>query len=330
MMNDEQLHIVIISKASLETGLGHLSRCLTLHKAFIKQGVKCQLWINDHEMPRAFLSDFSFNVYPQNSAFNFDTDCDLCIVDLYCYETEFYKQLTTQAKNIVIFDDNQFIVPHCVSGVINVNAYANPQCYDTNAQIFAGLKYALIKEDFFQYNWQPKQQRILVCTGGSDPEQQTKRWVQCALKQDNEMVDVILGPGYEWENGRKWLMAQARVNCFEAPDCLAKIASQTQLVVVAAGTLLTEMLALGMPSISITLAENQKSAAEYYHQNAATSYIGAFDQFSDQKLEDDIKQLSQSTSKQQELSDQAKSLVKNNGAECLAQDLLNWVRSNDL
>ena len=110
---------------------------------------------------------------------------------------EYYKKLRAFYDKILIFDDYKYIVPNYVSGVINPNLHADKKFYCPGIRLFTGRKYLLIRNEFFNINRRKNSNRILLCVGGSDPENQMDRLLSILIKASKRPIDAVFGPGFE-------------------------------------------------------------------------------------------------------------------------------------
>lgn len=279
-------------------------------------------------MARHYLENESDVVFYHGQAVDaMQKTCDLCIVDLYCYEQQYYKQLAYRCHSIAIFDDNRFFAPGHVQAVINTNISVTKESYDDSLKTFVGPDFALIKSAPVHYAWDASSQRCFVCSGGSDPERQTVKWVKSILRTTNFNIDVVTGPGFEWNEDLIWLDNTTRVLCHRNPDSLMRIACQARFSLISSGTLLYEMAVTGVPSICIALADNQRPVAESFADKQAAYYVGYINEISDMNIDHAICLFSEQSEFIKAISDNAKKLITPNGQRRLAEAILNWLEN---
>jgi spore coat polysaccharide biosynthesis predicted glycosyltransferase SpsG len=126
---------------------------------------------------------------------------------------------------------------------------------------------------------------ILVTTGGSDPYHfcvefikrfsDTSSETQCHELQDIPSLHVVIG---RLSEDREMLYSLAKehsfIKLYENVTDMAALMSTCDLAVSAAGTTLYELCALGVPTVSFTMADNQLTAAKAFDKAGAIPWAG--------------------------------------------------------
>lgn len=125
-------------------------------------------------------------------------------------------------------------------------------------QSFFDLKYCIVRNDFkkesFVYNIKHKVDSILILQGGADTNCISPKIIKAVSKTKNSLkITVVLGQAFDcWEDiidlqkkmGNKLTVIHDVKN-------IQKIMSQHQIVISAAGTTLSELLTIGIPTIVV-------------------------------------------------------------------------------
>lgn len=122
-----------------------------------------------------------------------------------------------------------------------------------------------------------KTRRVNICFGGSDPTHETPAAVMALNALTDMSLDVVIGPGSDFaDDAFKSAEAMSRLTLHKAPDQarLAELLSKAELAVGAGGVMLWERLALGVPSLVITVAENQKPQTEWLAEKGVICLLG--------------------------------------------------------
>ena len=100
------MKVVILTAASEDIGYGHLNRCAILAESLSQLGTKVYLVLSD-TVSENFFQSSTIEVILQNNTCDLP-DANVCIVDLYNYDDEYYDGLKSKYSNIIIFDDDDF------------------------------------------------------------------------------------------------------------------------------------------------------------------------------------------------------------------------------
>jgi spore coat polysaccharide biosynthesis predicted glycosyltransferase SpsG len=206
------------------------------------------------------------------------------VIDGYNFEREFFEVLENQATHFAVIDDNVETKALAPSVVINQNPHATPEMYAHllgEPQLLLGLQYALLRREVLEATKQsinPVAGKVFVAMGGSDFLKLTSPIVDRLKNLDIEIC-VAVGPTnnqrQQIEESVK-LIPRARV--IRQADYVNELASSS-LAILAAGSSLWEAAALGVPSIGLIVADNQRESARAAEGMAFTRAIDCRDNF---------------------------------------------------
>jgi len=199
-----------------------------------------------------------------------DTPPDWLVVDHYALDERWERYLRPYVKKIMVIDDLADR-PHNCNLLLDQNFYENLESrYDGLVPAWCkkllGPKYALLRPEFREARKNLRKRdgqvrRIMIFFGGSDPTNETAKVLEaiCMLNRPDIAVDVIVGA---LNPHRKVIeqIASDMPNCtchFNVEDMAALMAG-TDLAVGAGGITVWERCVLGLPSMVITVAENQE------------------------------------------------------------------------
>lgn len=322
--------INFVTHASADVGLGHLKRCLVLYQQFVSLGVVGKIYvphnsmISDrvHKYPGIELVD-DLNLL--DSAFT-----DLCIVDRYCYESQWYQILKKSCHRLAVFDDECHHIPQQVNAVINLNLSTDQCPYPDSIKTFCGPIYNLVDPAFFSTSVHVTTKNCFICMGGSDPERISRKMVELVLEETDCSVTVVLGPGFEWQDDQTWLQNMPRVNCVSSPESMPDVLAGALFVLVSSGSLLSEVLSMGIPAICISLADNQRKIAQSYAKRKAVKYAGHHDDLNWKQLREEVVLFAEDKVYRTSFAERANSICHPLGAKRLAKDILYWLNNENL
>jgi UDP-2,4-diacetamido-2,4,6-trideoxy-beta-L-altropyranose hydrolase len=170
--------------------------------------------------------------------------------------------------------------------VLNQNLGASPESYATlvpgDARILAGPANALLRPEFAALRARGRTrdgtvERILVFISGADAPDVTSRAV-VGLENIGRPVDVVVGAAYPHMAGLQEIVAgQPGTRLHVNTAAMAELMDEADLAIGAASSASWERCALGLPTLLVTLADNQVVAERHLVEAGAAESIGRHD-----------------------------------------------------
>lgn len=315
---------LIYTHAASEVGYGHLNRCLILGDALKRSGCDVQILVRGDEAARLFAGERPWVVVRASLPVEWP-DADICLVDCYIYEREFYKNLRRHYQWITIFDDIRYEVPDSVSAVINANLYGSSDYYPRGIQVFAGSQYIMVRPEFIETHKNSEAADVLICVGGSDPTGQMDRLIGLATQITARQIHAVYGPLFEHSHViRKW-ERHDRVVTHHAPRKLALLLKQSAYAVTGGGSMLYELAAMGVPAVSVALADNQRILAEAMDRVGSVCFVGSLESTTDADIGRAIEKIDGDQQYRDNMAQQGRLLIDGRGADRLAFSLVQWI-----
>lgn len=196
---------------------------------------------------------------------------DWVIVDGYRFGGEFQRALKTAGLRVLFVDDNGHAEEYPSDVVLNQNAHASENMYrrrERYTRLLLGTEYAMLRREFVAWRTHQrvipdKAQRLLVTFGGSDMDNLTDLTIQ-AIRLVNvgplEAI-VVVGP-----NNPRHLVVRGSgptsVQVEADVQDMSKLMAWADVAVSAAGSTCLETCLLGLPTIAVVVANNQRAAAK--------------------------------------------------------------------
>ncbi|WP_374655724.1 UDP-2,4-diacetamido-2,4,6-trideoxy-beta-L-altropyranose hydrolase [Dongia sp.] len=300
MANDPSAGVVVFRMtANAKIGMGHAMRCHALATRLEALGWRCY-WAATAET-LAFLGD---NTPPHLRIELRDEDaaadaarigaavrhCDALIVDDYDVSTDFAQAVRQFAEQIVYFDD-------LANRPMDADLIVNPTPGDwtsrykklnrRDARLLIGPDMALLRQQF-QARRGTRQQmlnatgqampikRILVAFGGVDPLNGTGLALDMLAQQADLSVDVVLGGQAPYiEDVKRQVAAMGpRVKLWTDVADMAAMMMEADLAIGAPGTSTWERGCVGLASLLVGIAENQRDNAAIVERAGAGLVAG--------------------------------------------------------
>lgn len=281
--------------ASPSVGSGHLVRCLTLAQELQRRGAACRFVgreLPDHlaAAVRSQLHDLQLlgpaaggsaeTVWPvQAQLDDASAVCamkgdgwDWLVVDHYGLGADWERAARPAARRLLAIDD--LGRAHDCDGLLDVNEQPEAQLQygelaDRGTTRLLGPRYALLKPEFLaaRNGLVPRDgpvRRLLVFMGGMDSVNATEPVLEAMALVDRSLeVDVVIGPSHP---ARARIEALVRswpsLRCHIQTSDMAGLCAAADLAVGAGGGATWERCALGLPTLALCLADNQRPVLE--------------------------------------------------------------------
>lgn len=283
--------------ANARIGTGHAMRCNTLQSRLEALGWRCHWAINDETAaflgntipPGAHLPLTSIDPATQAAEIGAILDhCDVLVIDDYDVPTTFAQAARAFAGKIVYFDDladrdmDADIIINPTPGFTEAQYAPHRQ---RNAKLLLGPSFALLRQQFAARRREflsagrktTDLSRVLVAFGGVDPLNGTALALEVLANHTALSIDVVLGSGAPHLPEVAALVAKLAPRARLLTDVadMSGILAQADLVIGAPGMSTWERSCLGLPSLLIGIAENQRANAAIVSE-AGASLIGGF------------------------------------------------------
>lgn len=307
------MRISFRADASLQMGSGHVMRCLTLADALRERGAQCQFICREHDgnllelirnrghVAAALPKTASTDNGPAHSAWlgaDWRTDAqqtraaladsrvDWLIVDHYALDARWEQQLRASCKRLMVIDD-MADRPHDCDLLLDQNLIADfARRYDglvpARCGLMLGTHYALLQPQYAELHSRvpPRAgavQRILIYFGAADRDNLTGRALDAflSLGRSDIALDVVINPASPHAAAlHSRVEGHRNVTVHGSVPSLASLMVNADLAIGAGGATSWERCCVGLPSLVITLADNQIPIAEELHRQGLVRYLG--------------------------------------------------------
>lgn len=249
MSNKVMFHII----GNKKLGLGHVFRSLTLATKMKNYDI-CFLIQNSNDLAIKLVTEKKFFVIvyenePYTEIMRFNPD--FLINDILDTSLAYMEELRKIGiQRIVNFED-------LGEGADVADAVINA-LYPSNVphpNFYTGEKYYCIREEFVNYmkkqvNEDVKQ--ILITYGGTDPNNLTLKTLEgVSVFKDSLTIDIVLGHGYDYEEGLKQFINNEGLNVIlnRQVDNMAVHMYNADIVFTSAGRTMYEIATIGTPAV---------------------------------------------------------------------------------
>jgi len=282
-----------------EIGYGHLIRSLALAEEFKRQNDKVIFALNVDKFCLRLVGDYQIEtVIMKNKAGN-EKDIEdvlsllnkyespLFIHDNYFIDFE-YETSIDNTKRIIAFDD---IADRVFSSdvIINQNYGAEKLDYkvvNSHVKFLCGHKYVVLRDEILQ-NRNIREikdvENILILFGGTDNSglsfkvlQWMSKYIKC-----NVVFNILINKTHaDVKKLYELKFIDKRIKIWHNIKNMGRFINKMDLAITAAGSIVWELLYIGVPTVSFVLADNQLYIAKNLNDD---NYIISLGSFSDNK-----------------------------------------------
>ena len=213
---------------------------------------------------------------------------DFLVVDHYGLDIEWERRLRPHAHKIMVVDDLANRTHDC-DVLLDQNYSAEGEkryegLVPEKCQILVGTRYALLRSEYVTFrktlsSRDGNVKRVLVFLGGSDPHDLTGMTLDALCDPDliHLEVDVVVGTNYLYHNSLKKLAGERQQTVIYGPrPHLADLMARADLAIGAGGATTWERMCLGLPTVLISIAANQRPASEALAKAKLVHYAGHY------------------------------------------------------
>ncbi len=332
--------LIIRADATAEIGTGHVMRCLALAQGWQDAGGAVSFVVGTHSpslesrlkkegMDIIHLTSLpgSLDDAGQTAKAAREKKASWVVIDGYHFRSEYQEAIKSAGLNLLAFDDNGHVSHYFADLVLNQNLHADSILYrsrEPGTRLLLGTEYVQLRREFRELQGQnrsirDKAKRILVTLGGSDPENVTLKVLGALQRLSTLGIEAVIVVG---ANNPYYEILHANVAAYSPRLCLVKnvdnmpeLLSWADIAVTSAGTTVWESAFMGLPSILLTIADNQISVAGRLGEMEMAVNLGWHQALTEEDIARAVKGLLNDPDKRRLMSRRIQELVDGEGVE---------------
>jgi UDP-2,4-diacetamido-2,4,6-trideoxy-beta-L-altropyranose hydrolase len=253
-------------------------------------------------------------------------------LDGFHFTADYQKAIRENGHKLLVIDDMAHLEYYHADILLNQNIFASSLHYfcDQDTVKLLGCEYVLLRREFLRYkNWKreiPKRARkILVTMGGSDPDNVTLKVVRLlnSLNDPDLEVKVIAGPANQNVNSleKELQLSSSTFHLLRGVSDMPELMAWADAAISAAGTTCWELAFMGLPSLVIALADNQRSVAKNLEAEGAAGNLGWHEDLAGDKVCQTLSALLRDPIKREDMARVASKLVDGRGVDRVTREL---------
>lgn len=324
--------------ASPEIGSGHVMRCLTLAHYFANTGWICEFISSEVTLKTVpALQKSNYIVHTPNTPID---HTDLLVVDHYGLDIDYEHNARTWADRIAVIDDLADRAHDCdllIDQTLGRKEEEYQNLTPESCRILTGSRYAILRSQFLdsrslvpdRRSQTPAIKTILIFPGSTNVHNITGKILNAFenYKKTPFILDVVLSStAQNLSDIRNTIESMNESNIhtlnlhLDVED-MASMMMRADLAIGAGGTTSWERCCLGLPTLTIELADNQKDVLQSLENYGAIINLGSHKEITSNKIIDSIEYLQNTPEKMHTLSFNAISVCDGSGGEKLISEI---------
>lgn len=269
------LRVLLRADASTKHGTGHVMRSLTLAEALKSRGHEVHLFTNESGIlwlnHAIYESKLILHKTAQDSfdhvAINM-INPDWIVIDSYEISITDINNYSGKALIMSIIDGDHRGVRSDLFLDQNLGAERNPWKNSEGTKLLAGSKYAMIRDSILSIKkvtpWKQAgdKPKVISFIGGTDPLGDIRK-IGNALANFSTPIQSVLISSSEWINELETMISSTKgLSVVPLTPDLPLLIASADISISAAGSSAWELCSLGIPSIFVSVADNQNASLE--------------------------------------------------------------------
>jgi UDP-2,4-diacetamido-2,4,6-trideoxy-beta-L-altropyranose hydrolase len=333
----EEGTLVIRADAGPLIGTGHVMRCLALAQAWKDAGGRVVLSmapesqslearLRRHGVDVRYLSGRPGSVDDalQTVALAMRERAGWVVADGYHFKDEYQKRIKNAGLKLLLIDDYGHADHYSADLVLNQNISARSDLYrsrETCTRLLLGSRYVLLRREFRRWSgWKREIKEractILVTLGGSDPDNGTVPIVKALTRLagfDCE-VRIVTGPSNPHAETVEKAISRRNMRILRSVDDMPALMAWADMAVSAGGSTCWEMSFMGLPFLTVVLADNQKEIASGLDTAGIAENLGWFSDLSEERVMERVSEMIAGREKRERFSVNGRLLIDGEGA----------------
>jgi UDP-2,4-diacetamido-2,4,6-trideoxy-beta-L-altropyranose hydrolase len=300
--------LLIRADAGPGIGAGHAMRCLSLTEEWTARG-GAVLFFGDVPAPLAGKLRRAGAELRSADELSAAPKGGWCVVDGYRFGVDVQSGLRGAGHHVLCIDDYAQIGAYAADAILDQNVAASEDDYPAGARRLCGSRYVLLRREFRGRSSSGAAGRVLVTMGGNDVANVSLRVAQAALRA-GAAVRVMLSATHPAREA----IASAGADVVVDPPSVVEHMEWCTLAVTASGTSAWELAALGVPSLQLFVAENQRRNTLRLAELGICSSLGAPGALSDEALTRAVGALLADRQARSQMAERGRALIDGQGA----------------
>jgi len=217
------------------------------------------------------------------------------VLDGYHFDPTYQRRIKGAGHQLLVIDDMAHLEHYYADIVLNQNLHAEQLNYscESYTRLLLGARYVSLRSEFLVWRgWQreiPKVgHKVLIALGGGDPDNQTLKVIRALQEVNVNGLEAVVVVGASNPHFRELESAirnlQFTIRLIQNVTNMPELMAWADVAVSAGGSTCWEMAFMGLPSVVLILANNQRPIAEQLNQVGAAMNLGWYEDTSSAEI----------------------------------------------
>jgi len=347
-----QERLLIRADSTTRIGTGHIMRCLALAQSWQDHGGKVTFLSHCESEAlhqRILKEGFEFipieKPHPDTNDLGFTLDILSTItyqpsatslwlvLDGYHFTPDYQKAIRENGYRLLVIDDMAHLDHYHADILLNQNIHASSLHYfcDRNTVKLLGCEYVLLRREFLKHkDWKreipQKANKILVTMGGTDPDNVTLKVIRALNSLNDQDLEVKIVAGQSNPNimdlQKKHSNSPFSFELLTSVKNMPYLMTWADLAISAAGSTCWELVFMRLPSLIITVADNQIGIAESLQKTGTVINLGWHDEIDTNRISEALQKVLFDRKKMIDSSESGYKLVDGRGGKRILRSML--------
>lgn len=263
------MKVSIVTEGFNSTGYGHITRCSSLYDAFVEKSIEPTLYINGDENAVPFVKNYRHKIFnwlshPAKLSSEIKYS-DILIIDSYLAGKDFYENMPALCGISLFIDDNQrldYPAGIVLNGTVGSENFDYPKSKKNSYLL--GSSYIPLRREFWNVPAKKINQEfstVLITFGGQDTRNLTHSVLENLQNNFPDITKkVVIGSGFTNTKVIEKLK-DSKTELYYSPGAseIFGLMMECDICISAAGQTVYELASIGVPTVTIIVADNQKN-----------------------------------------------------------------------
>jgi len=314
------INILILTEGGPSIGFGHITRCMSLYEAFDDVDANIKILVSGPDSVSPLLAGANYKLrdwHDNKIKYN-----DVIVIDSYLTDRNFYDKLVGKCKLLVCYDDynridypDGSIVVNCVVGAEKCR-YQNKKNHYLLGGEFSSVRKKIVDANPIEINYTVG--NVLITVGGMDFSPFLIKLLSNLSKAFPHIDYHVVVPQQTFFQKKRMLHVYPRLDI----DAYINLIHKCDICISGGGQTTYELANLGIPTISVCLADNQIGNLQGWQESGFIEYAGKYDDIDiDEKIIAAMKKMTSHRSRYIK-SQLGKNMINGKGSKRICQHIL--------
>lgn len=328
--------LLLRADASSRIGTGHIMRCIALAQGWREAGGRVVFAHAEttgamaRRLEAERLESVGIDAAPgsvddaaRTSAIARELEAAWVVADGYAFGAAWQEAVKRAGLRLLLADDCGHAESYCADLILNQNLHADAALYSRRAshtRLLLGAKFVQLRREFAAWgNWRRSfpevADKVLVTLGGGDPDNATAKVLRALARLKGVEATVVVG-GSNPNRAAIEALAESLGGGFKVvvgPANMPELMASADLAVSAGGSTSWELAFMGLPTVAIAIADNQRPIVQSLVGAGCAADAGWFQDLDEERLAGILEDFRRSRPMREAMSARQRRLVDGHG-----------------